>query len=146
MWYKNCYRRHLCDMHIADWDDRFLSEFSPEEYVANLERAKIKSAMIYFQSHVGLCYYPTESGQMHRALIGKEDMVRRVVELCHEKGIAVTGYYSLLYNTVEHDRHPEWRLLRQNGISHRASKTDGNGENFRGSRYGLCCPNNPNTI
>ena len=143
MWYKNCYRRHLCDMHIADWDDRFLSEFSPEEYVANLERAKIKSAMIYFQSHVGLCYYPTESGQMHRALIGKEDMVRRVVELCHEKGIAVTGYYSLLYNTVEHDRHPEWRLLRQNGISHRASKTDGNGENFRGSRYGLCCPNNP---
>ena len=143
MWYKNCYRRHLCDMHIADWDDRFLSEFSPEEYVANLERAKIKSAMIYFQSHVGLCYYPTESGQMHRALIGREDMIRRVVELCHEKGIAVTGYYSLVYNTVEHDRHPEWRLLRANGMSHRASGADGNGENFRGSRYGLCCPNNP---
>ena len=143
MWYKNCYRRHLCDMHIADWDDKFLSEFSPEEYVANLERAKIKSAMIYFQSHVGLCNFPTKSGKMHRAFEGREDMIRRVVELCHEREIAVTGYYSLVYNTVEHDRHPEWRLLRANGMSHRASGADGNGENFRGSRYGLCCPNNP---
>lgn len=143
MWYKNRYRRHLCDMHIADWDEKFLSEFSPEEYVANLEKAEIKSAMLYFQSHVGLCYFPTRSGQMHRAFEGKEDMMRRVVELCHEKGIAVTGYYSLVYNTVEHDKHPEWRLVNVNGASHRDAKADSSGENFIGSRYGHCCPNNP---
>lgn len=35
MWYKNNFRRHLCDMHIDDWDDAFLSEFSPDEYVEN---------------------------------------------------------------------------------------------------------------
>ena len=143
MWYKKSYRRHLCDMHIADWDESFLSEFSPEEYVENLERAKIKSAMIYFQSHVGLCYYPTKSGQMHKAFIGKEDMIRRVVELCHKKGIAVTGYYSLIYNTVEHDRNTGWRLVDVNGRSPRDAKADLGGENFRGSRYGHCCPNNP---
>ena len=35
-WYTNRFRRHLCDMHIDDWDDAFLSRFSPEEYLENL--------------------------------------------------------------------------------------------------------------
>ena len=59
-WYKNLYRRHLLDMHIEDWDERFLSEFSPEEYAENLKRAKIQCAMIYLQSHEGLCNFPTK--------------------------------------------------------------------------------------
>ena len=68
MWYEKSYRRHLADMHIDDWDDSFLSCFSPEKYVDNLKIANIQNAMLYFQSHVGLC---------------------------HQNGIAVTGYYSL---------------------------------------------------
>ena len=55
MWYTNSYRRHLCDMHIDEWNDTFLSAFSPEEYFKNLEKAHIQNAMLYFQSHVGLC-------------------------------------------------------------------------------------------
>lgn len=47
MWYKNVYRRHLCDMHIDDWDESFLSQLSLEEYVENLKLEKIQSAMIY---------------------------------------------------------------------------------------------------
>ena len=35
MWYKNCYRRNLVDMHIEDWDESFLSEFDPEDYEAD---------------------------------------------------------------------------------------------------------------
>lgn len=58
MWYSNRYRRHLCDMHIEDHDGRFLSEFSPEDYVDNLKRAHIDVAMLYLQAHTGLCYYP----------------------------------------------------------------------------------------
>ena len=108
MWYKNSFRRHLCDMHIDDWDDSFLSMFSPEEYVENLKRAKIQNAMIYFQSHVGLCYYPTKSGRIHNGFIGKEDAMRRLVDLCHKEGISVTGYYSLIHNTWAHDNYPDW--------------------------------------
>ena len=134
-------------MHIADWDERFLSEFSPREYVENLKRAKIKSAMIYFQSHVGLCYYPTKSGKLHAAFEGREDMMRKLMDLCHEEGIAVTGYYSLVYNTLEHDRHTEWRLLDKNGVSSRridAVTDEGEGLSWdsASSRYGHCCPNN----
>ena len=149
MWYTNSYRRHLCDMHIDHWDESFLSRFSPEEYVENLKIAKIQNAMLYFQSHVGLCYYPTESGVMHRAFLGKEDMMKRTVELCHKNGIDVTGYYSLNYNTVEHDRHPQWRMLEANRRSRRenlGAKSDENGAHAFASlqegRYGLCCPNN----
>ena len=133
-WYEKSFRRNLVDMHIEDWDERFLSRFSPEEYVENLKRAKIQSAMLYFHSHVGYSYYPTKSGKMHRGLIGKEDSMRRLVELCHKNGIDVIGYYSLIFNTYEEDRHPEWRIM---------DGEDDSSKHQRGGRYGHCCPNNP---
>ena len=96
MWYSELYRRHLLDMHIDDWDDSFLGEFSPEEYVENLKRAHINMAMIDLQSLAGLCYYPTKTGVMHKAFVGREDAMKRLVDMCHEAGIRVVGYYSLI--------------------------------------------------
>ena len=46
MWYNDLYRRHLLDMHIEDWNDDFLSQFSPKDYVCNLKKANINYAMI----------------------------------------------------------------------------------------------------
>lgn len=146
MWYEKNYRRHLCDMHIDDWDESFLSEFSPEVYIENLKKAKIQNAMVYFQSHVGLCCYPTKVARMHNGFIGKEDAMRRLIDLCHKEGISVTGYHSLIHNTWAHDNHPEWRMLDKNGESIRnLGKVDSGMEFASGntvSRHGLCCPNN----
>ena len=136
MWYKNSYRRHLCDMHIDDWCEDFLSKFSPQDYFDNLKKAKVQNAMLYFQSHVGLCYYPTKVGKMHNAFRGREDAMKQLVNLCRSNGIYVTGYYSLIYNNWAHDEHPEWRMITKEGKSRRDSQD----EVFR---YGLCCPNNP---
>lgn len=132
-WYTNLYRRHLTDMHIEDWDERFLSAFSPEAYAENLKRAHIQVPMIYLQSHAGHCYWPTESGHMHRAFRGREDMMRRLFDLCRGAGMHPVGYYSLIYNTYEEDRHPDWRIVDESGISRWE----------QGGRYGLLCPNNP---
>lgn len=146
MWYSNLYRRHLLDMHIEDWDPKFLSEFSPEKYVENLKIAKINYAMVYLQSHVGLCYWPSNSGSVHAAIQKDPTLIKRVIDLCHQNGIKVCGYYSLIYNTREHDKHPEWRMKQENGLSRRESKDDGTGlafANSKGSRYGHCCPTNP---
>lgn len=132
-WMTGRYRRHLLDMHIEDWDDQFLSEFSAEKYAENLKNAHINAPMIYLQAHTGHCYWPTKSGHMHRALQGREDMIRDLAERCHAAGMSVVGYYSLIYNTYEEDRHPEWRLRSADGTSGRQ----------RGGRYGLCCPNQP---
>lgn len=143
MWYENNYRRHLCDMHIDDWDDSFLSELSPAAYVENLKKARLQNAMLYLQSHVGLCHYPTKNGTMHKAFRGKEDTMRRIVDLCHENNITVTGYYSLNYNNVEYEKHPDWRILNADGQGMReTTKPDQNGR-LNYNRYGLCCPNNP---
>ncbi len=147
MWYSDRYRRHLIDMHIEEWDDEFLSEFSPEEYVENLKIANINYAMVYLQSHVGLCYYPTKTGDMHKALINRPDAIKRVVDLCHKNDIKVMGYYSLIYNTREHDKHPDWRMVTESGRSKRSCNDNSadKGLAFQsasGSRYGFCCPNN----
>ena len=133
-WYKNSYRRNLVDMHINDWNEEFLSKFDPDAYFEYLKTAKVDGVMLYLQSHAGLCHFPTKSGIMHANLVGREDVMRRLVDKCRANGIAVVGYYSLIFNTREEDRHPEWRLItnRETGTSYRQ----------RGSRYGRCCPNN----
>ena len=133
-WYENRYRRFLLDMHIEDWSPEFLSEFSIEDYIDNLKRAGIQAAMIYTQSHNGHCYYPTKVGHMHAAFRGREDMIKRLMDRCHEEGIAVVGYYSLIYNTYEEDHHPEWRVV---------SADEPVPYYRKGRRYGFCCPNNP---
>lgn len=128
-WFEKSYRRHLLDMHIEDWDPGFLSEFSPEEYYENLKTAKVQSAMIYLQSHVGHCYWPTSSGHMHSAFVGRVDSVKRLIDKCRTNGIDVVGYYSPTLNNWLFDRHPEWRAVEAEGSSERFRK-------------GFCCPNN----
>lgn len=146
MFYSKLFRRHLLDMHIDDWHPDFLSQFSPEVYVENLKKAQINYAMVYLQSHAGLCYYPTKVGVMHEKLKKQPDLIRRVVDLCHKNDIKVCGYYSLIYNTREHDRHPHWRMLEANGHSRRENGTSATDLSFastKTARYGFCCPSNP---
>ncbi|MCL1887853.1 MAG: alpha-L-fucosidase [Kiritimatiellaeota bacterium] len=140
MWHSKSFRRNLVDMHIADWDPAFLSEFSVDTYFDNLVRGRVQSAMIYLQSHAGLCYWPTRAGRMHAAFKGREDTLRRLVEKCRANGIDVVGYYSLIFNTWAEDLHPEWRMRDAEGLSRRDRK--GDPAFARGARYGLCCPNN----
>lgn len=147
MWYEKSFRRHLCDMHIADWNEEFLSKFSPEEYLENLKKAKVQNAMLYFQSHVGLCYYPTKSGKMHNAFRGREDSIKRLAKMCHENEISVTGYYSLIHNNWAYQTHPEWRIIPMKGQADFGENTEPVKERIFASnklyRHGLCCPNNP---
>ena len=133
-WYSDKFRRQLTDMHIDDWNDEFLSRFSPLEYAENLKTARVQYAMVYLQSHLGLCYWDTKSGKMHRHFIGKEKEIQTLIDLLHERDIKVIAYYSLNFNQWAHDNHPEWRMLQENGKSKR--------ENDPTHRAGLCCPNN----
>lgn len=133
-WYNDKFRRHLCDMHIEDWNEEFLSEFSPENYCDMLKKANIQVAMIYLQSHVGYCNWPSKTAKVHRHFEEKPDDMRKLISLCHENNIKVVGYYSLNYNTWAHDMHPEWRMCLESGESQRAADLS--------YRYGLCCPNN----
>ncbi len=139
-WYSRSFRRNLVDMHIDDWSEEFLAEFDPEKYLECLKTAQIQTAMIYLHSHVGLCYWDSPSGRVHKSFKA-ENKIRKLIDLCHGEGITVVGYYSLIYNNWAYDAHPDWRILDCNGKGSR--ETDTRSEFMTGSRYGLVCPNNP---
>ncbi len=131
MWYKNAFRRIVIDMHIPDWDERFLSEFDPQNYVAMLKLAHAQSIVLYAQSHVGLFNYPTQVGVMHRGLRGR-DIFGELVELCHQNDIAAVAYTSLIFDRWAATTHPDWRIKLMDGSDAGATW-----------RFGLCCPNSP---
>ncbi len=133
-WYENSFRRHLADMHLEDWNDEFFRDFEPQDYVDNLKKAHIQTAMIYLQSHVGYCNFITASGKAHRAMNVPHNKIQQLVELCHEAGISVVGYYSCIYNTWAHDTYKDWRMVNKDGLSMR--------QRIPHYRYGFCCPNN----
>jgi len=135
-WYQKTYRRSLIDMHIEEWNDEFLSEFTPEGHLAYLKAAKVDATMLKIHTHVGVDYYPTKVGVMHRAFRGREDTINRLVDLCHENGISVVGYYSLVYSNRNEEMHPDWGML-DDGKTMTSAFARGE------SRYGYCCPNNP---
>lgn len=138
-WFAASYRRNLVDMHIEDWDAGFLARLDPQRYVELLCTARVQSAMVYANSHVGYCYWPTRSGRMHRGSGGR-DVLGEIIEGCHAAGIDVVVYYSVIFNNLAYECEPEWRLLDSSGQPSR------DGERFHRwlkPRYGICCPNNP---
>lgn len=131
--YLTRYRRLLLDMHIPDWDERFLADYDPRAMAALYEEAHANAVMMYCQSHVGLCYWPTDTAKMHPGIHGR-DIVGEMLDELHRRDIAACAYYSLIFNNWAFHEHPEWRMVFDNAHLHNV---------FASSRYGLCCPNNP---
>ena len=131
LWYERAWRRAVIDMHIPDWDEKFLSEFDPDQYVAMLCQSRAQSVVMYAQSHVGLFNYPTKVGQPHRSLRGR-DIVAELIERCHQHDIAVVLYTSVIHDRWAADQHPDWRIVHPNGRPFGL-----------GSRHGFVCPNSP---
>lgn len=123
-------QRHiLLDMHVPDWDAGFLARFDAETMADNYQRAGAQAVMHYCNSHVGLNYWPSALGAMHRGLQGR-DMVGETVEALHRRGIASCAYYSSYFNNWAWTNHPEWRLEGAGPGTYFGPK----------SRYGVCCP------
>lgn len=137
-WFEKSYRRGLVDIHIEDWDPDFLSKLEPKVYVDNMKRANMQSLMIYANSHVGYCYWPTKSGKMHGGIKGR-DILGEILALCREEQMDTNVYYSLVYNNWAYEEHPEWRVRNVDG---KASRDPDVKNFFMKGRYGVCCPNN----
>jgi hypothetical protein len=130
-WYRTAFRRNVIDMHITADDDRFMTGFDPQAYVDNLVKARVQSTVLYAISHIGLCYFPTQIGEMHPALQGR-DVLGETLALCHQAGIKVVVYASLIFDLWAYRHHEDWKIHNVNGKP--AAEE---------SRYGVCCPNSP---
>lgn len=130
-WYQTAYRRAVIDMHIPDWDEKFLSQFSAEEYAQRLVESRAQSIVCYCQSHVGLFNYPTKIGRQHQGWKGR-NALKEMIDACHAHQIAVALYVSLIFDRDAGDRHPEWRMRTWDG------KIQG-----EGGRHAVLCVNSP---
>ena len=139
-WFEKNYRRIIVDMHIDDWDSRFLSDFKPEQFVRLLKLADIQSAVIFPMSHVGHCYWPSKTGQIHKNLKGK-DLFGILVDLCTKEGIDVIGYYSTIYDNWAYEKYPSWRMVDIDGKSSRELTGNSPINSSQFARYGHLCPN-----
>ncbi len=130
-WYASTWRRAVLDMHITDDDDRFLSGYDPQGYAALLEKARTKSAVVSAMGHVGLALFPSKILPRHKGLKGR-DAFGETVKACHDRGIGVSAYMSVIFDNWAYRHHPDWKIIGVDG-SPVAEK----------SRYGVCCPNSP---
>lgn len=134
-WYQEHLRRLLVDMHIPDWDESFLQEFSPEKYADNMVKANISCAEIYAGNCLGLCLFPTRKGFVHKSLKGR-DLVGETLEECRKRGLEVQLYFNV-YHRSAFEAHPDWRILA--GPERKNTRELGMGY----GRFGLCCINSP---
>lgn len=124
--------RLLLDMHIPGWDERFLANYEPAKVAAAQTAAGAGSVMVYCQSHLGLCYWPTTVGQRHPAM-GERDWLGESLAALHPSGAQVFGYYSVIFNNHAFEAHPDWRITPRPPAPAWVSQ---------GERYGQVCLNN----
>lgn len=133
-WYSNSFRRNLVDMHIPEFDPSFMTEFDPDRYVEYLKTAHVDTALVYANSCLGLCYWPTKVSHMHDGLGGR-DLIGDVSARLKEAGITFVTYVNY-WNKYAYDTHPDWRFVSSDGRGTADYLWDP-------GRYGVCCFNTP---
>lgn len=136
--YLNSRRRLLLDMHIPDWDERFLADYDPAELARLYRLAGADGALLYCKSHLGLNYWPVPVGGIHRAARAR-DLVGEAKAVLEEAGIAVAAYHSVIFDNWAAEQHPDWRIVP-------ASRDAGKEWTILGHRYGTMCPNHPEYV
>lgn len=134
-WNQQSLRRILIDTQIPDWDPDFLARYDVEEAFKACISAGADAVMVYFQSHTGLCNWPTRSGKQHAVFKGR-DLVAETLDCARQFELPVCAYYSVNFNNQAWIEHPEWRLQPA------GAGMIGGGLLVR-ERYGICCLNHP---
>ena len=132
IWSDRSYRRLLVDTQIPDWDPEFLAKYDPEMAASQVEASGAQAVMVYFQSHLGVCNWSTETGVQHKAFQGN-DKLSETLAAMKAHNIPVCAYYSVNFNNWAYLEHPEWRI---------EPLTKGTMGALPRDRYGLCCMNN----
>lgn len=131
-WSGRSYRRLLIDTQIPDWDPEFLAKYDPKRVADDAIEAGAQAVMVYFQSHLGVCNWPTKTGAQHQAFRGR-DMVAETLAAMKARQIPVCAYYSVNFNNWAYLARPDWRIKPLTKSSMGILPRD---------RYGLCCMNN----
>jgi hypothetical protein len=128
-------RRMLLDMHIPDWEERFLRRFDPAALADRYEVAGATGVMMYCKSQVGLTNWPSRVGRQHPGLGGRDAVGELLAEL-RERGIAVCAFTSIAIDREAAVTHPDWQVVP-------ARVVDGVPEMSKTPRHSALCLNRP---
>ncbi len=96
------------DFHIPDGVD-VGADFDADSYVAKVKGNGADALVFFAKCHFGNSYYPTNVGTVHPGL--KCDMFGGISKACDEQGLGFVAYYSVFYDTVAIEKHPDWELV-----------------------------------
>lgn len=88
-----------------------------ENLVSSLRDLDLGYLCIYAKGHSGTTTWPSSLNTGHAMLA--QDMPRQFREVTRELGIRLVLYYSGLLDGIAGQRHPEWRMVHQDGSEQR---------------------------
>lgn len=103
---------HL-DFHTMPGVRDFGSDFNAEDFADTLSRAKVDYITVFAKCNLGFAYYPTETGVAYPGM--DFDMLGRMVEACHGRGIKVAAYFNAGLDHEHAGRHREWCKVNKDG-------------------------------
>ncbi len=104
---------HL-DFHNSPYLPDICGEFDAEAFAQTMADAHVNSVTVFARCIHGMAYYPTQYGQMHPSLKGR-DFLGEVIEALHAKGIRAPIYVTVTWEQGVANAHPEWRQMHEDG-------------------------------
>jgi hypothetical protein len=108
------FRQVHLDFHTSPQIPEVGVDFDPVEFVCTLQAAHVNSVTVFGRCHHGYSYYPTKVGTVHPHL-KRPDLLGEMIEACHEAGIRVPVYVTVVWDELAWATHPEWRQLAPDG-------------------------------
>jgi hypothetical protein len=107
------FRQVHLDFHTSPHIPDVGADFDPDEFVRTLQAGHVNSVTVFAKCHHGYSYYPTQVGTPHPHL--QRDLLREMIEACHQAGIRVPVYTTVVWDELAWATHPEWRQLSPDG-------------------------------
>lgn len=107
------FRQVHLDFHTSPFIEGIGTAFQKEKFQQALLDGHVDSITLFSKCHHGLSYHPTSVGIMHPHLTF--DLLRAQMDACKEIGVATPVYLSAGFDQEMARKHPEWRVVRNDG-------------------------------
>ncbi len=104
---------HL-DFHNSPHLPDICGQFDAKAFARSMKEAHVNSVTVFARCIHGMAYYPTQYGQMHPSLQGR-DFLGEAIEALHAEGIRAPIYVTVTWEQGVAEAHPEWRQVHEDG-------------------------------
>lgn len=107
------FRQIHLDFHTSEHCQNVGAQFDPDVFADTLTEAHVNSINIFAKCHHGYSYYPTQVGTAHPGLAF--DLLGAQIEALHRRDIRCPIYYSIMWDELAGQQHPEWVIVNRDG-------------------------------